>query len=681
MGLELAVILPFINYPRRHRYSGSDLMQYTELQWREGLPYSERFDDIYYSDDDSTGHNEGAGEGEFRHVFLAGNKLPQRWRQTGDFVIAELGFGSGLNCMLTIQEWLRHLSECRHKKTLHYIAVEKYPLSPQAVSDLLRIRELEPVCRELLADYPPPVETVHCRRLFDGRVVVHFRFMDVLDALDTQGLQVDSWYLDGFSPAKNPDMWSETLFRRMADNSRIGATCSTYSSAGFVKRNLDAAGFSVTKKPGYGRKREMITAVLNDKSKRLWRYRDKPWFALPQAYRRDRDSGPWSATEKKACVIGGGIAGLTTAYALVQRGWQVELIDKHGSPCEETSSNPSVVIYPRLSVDNDTDNAFYIAAYCHTLYQLKQLQRQSAEKFVFDTGLEHYLDTGRIEKIIRNYQLGPDFVSLRESVDDGESVVDYAGAGVLLPPVLCQSLQAACGHSLRITRAEIDMLNYHEDGWRCHAGEKLISRSPVLVIANGAGIARLKPGGGFSVDIVRGQIAILNANRHSDKIRKTINRKVHITPAIDGRHYLGASYQRGNDDGKVSLEDNRYLLDKIDAACPGCFTEADITGAWVGFRAIAKDRIPVVGAVADEVFYKQEYADAGDGNTRKPYRAAHHLPGLYVSAAHGSRGYTTAFISAEIIAALINSEPLPVSKKVMDYLNPSRFVMHDLKRG
>ena len=655
-------------------------MQYTELCWREGLPYSERFDDIYYSagsNETGNGHDH-SGKDEFHHVFFAANQLPQRWQQGGDFVIAELGFGSGLNCMLTIAEWLKHLSASGQEKTLHYIAIEKYPLSPAAIAGLLaNYPELEAVGHELLADYPPAVEAAHSRVLFGGRVRLHYRFMDVHEALDSNGLQVDCWYLDGFSPAKNPDMWSEDLFRQMAKNSRNRATCSSYSAAGFVRRNLQAAGFAVSRVPGFGRKREMITAVVNNRDQSLWRYHDRPWFCLPQ----QNTPADLHNREKKACILGGGIAGLTTAWALVQRGWQVELIDRHGSLCAETSSNPAVIIYPRLSVDNDADNAFYITAYCHALYQLKKLQQTTAEPFLYETGLAHYLDAQRIRKIIDKYELSTDFVSIHKQVAGEQSVVDYAGAGVLLPPGLCRALQAACGDSLRITKAEIDSLHYRSGKWHCLAGERPVSSSPVLVLGAGTGINRVMPGSDLPVDIVRGQIVVLNSNRQSNEISRTINSRVHITPAINGRHYLGASYQRGSDDGSISEEDNRYLLDAINRLCSGSFSDTDIDDAWVGFRTIVRDRVPVVGAVADEAFYRQAYADVAKGDARKTYPVARHLPGLYVSAAHGSRGFTTAFLAAEIIATLLNAEPLPVGRKIMDYLNPSRFVMHDLQRG
>ena len=209
-------------------------MQYTNLIWRDGQPYSELFDDIYYS---SNAGEVISGESEFQHVFFKHNGLPERWQERSNFVIAELGFGSGLNCILTMREWLKHCTECNEEKTLHYIAIEKHPLSAATIVDLIsRYPELKQFCDELVKNYPPAIETTHSRRLFNNRVVIHFKFMDVCHALENHKLNVDAWFLDGFSPAKNPDMWSQELFFQIVLNSSEGSTCSTYTSAGWVKR-------------------------------------------------------------------------------------------------------------------------------------------------------------------------------------------------------------------------------------------------------------------------------------------------------------------------------------------------------------------------------------------------------------------------------------------------------------
>ena len=183
----------------------------------------------------------------------------------------------------------------------------------------------------------------------------------------------------------------------------------------------------------------------------------------------------------------------------------------------------------------------------------------------------------------------------------------------------------------------------------------------------------------FPVEAIRGQVVELNANSVSHQINKTINAAVHVTSAINSKHYLGATYPRVSNELAVNQNDNRNLFKSLNTVCPEMFTEDDYSDAWVGFRTMSKDRAPIVGAIADEGFFNKEYADICHGKVNKSYQAAHYLKGLYISAAHGSRGFTSSFLCAEIVAAQIDGEPAPVSKSVLDYLNPSRFIVNNLK--
>lgn len=663
-------------------------MQYTKLIWRDGQPYSEIFDDIYYSSD----KNEGiSGENEFQHVFFRHNGLPERWQGRSDFVVAELGFGSGLNCILTIREWLKHCEQSGDDKTLHYVAIEKYPLSAESIIELVsRYTELKPFYGELVDNYPPAIETSHRRQLFDNRVVIHFKFMDVCDALDDADLKVDAWFLDGFSPAKNPDMWSQSLFEGIAKNSRDGATCSTYTAAGFVKRNLQNAGFTVNKVRGYGQKREMLVAELpavqsNNKNNLLLKYKNKPWFVQPL-----QELDP----VKNATVIGAGIAGLSLAYAMVKRGWVVTIIDQHGDDQVEASSNPAPVIYPRLSINHDVDTEFFTAAYCYALYVFKTLQGKSQQRFWFDDGLLQLMDYRRITQIIDKFQFNADFLSIADdSITDefttGESIqgkieervtVNYPSAGVVLPAILCDVLKNECGENLNIITAEVTDIQYDGNRWQCMHDDDLLKENEILIIANGTRINDLGLSLDFPVESIRGQVVELNENRASKIIKKILNADVHITPAINRMHYLGATYIKRCEMIEVCSDDNRRLLQSLDKIYPGIFKEDDINSSWVGFRTMSKDRVPIVGAIPDKAFFNKEYADICHGNTTKAYHSARYLKGLYISAAHGSRGFTSSFISAEIIASQIAGEPSPVNKKILDYLSPSRFIVNNLKR-
>lgn len=660
-------------------------MQYTNLIWRDGQPYSELFDDIYHSSAvvHASNSEEIAGEGEFQHVFFKANMLAQRWQGSNDFVIAELGFGSGLNCILTIREWLKHCAQCNEKKTLHYIAIEKHPFSAASIAELIsRYPELKVFCDELLEHYPPAIEAMHSRSLFNNRVRVHFRFMDVCEALENDSLHADAWFLDGFSPAKNPDMWSHRVFALLAKNSRDGATCSTYTCAGLVRRNLQKAGFVVKKETGFANKREMLVAQLplssaNNKAIPVLKFKDKPWFEPPP---------PKLVTKKNATIIGAGVAGLSIAYALVKRGWTVTVVDHRSDTVKQASANPAAIVYPRLSINNDVDTEFFIAAYCYALYVFNALQKKSQRQFWFDTGLLQLMDEKRISQIIKKFEFNSDFISLVEQSGDitlvakeGQVAVNYASAGVVLPAVLCDALKAECGTKLRVVDAGVTRLNYDGKKWQCLHASKLINEAEIMVVANGTGVNNLVLPVTFPLEAIRGQVITLNANAKSTKIKKTRNADVHITPVINAKQYLGASYTRNCEMLEVCQSDNSKLLAALNKSYPGMFDEEDICKTWVGFRTLSKDRVPIVGAVPDVSFFNREYADIRHGNTIKGYQPARYLNGLYISAAHGSRGFTSSFLSAEIIVAQITGEPSPVNRTILDYLSPSRFMVNSLK--
>lgn len=656
-----------------HRVS---LLQYTNIIWRNEQPYSELFDDIYHSSDSN---EPVSGESEFKHVFFNHNGLPERWQDSNDFVIAELGFGSGLNCMLTIREWLKHCAQCDEHKTLHYIAIEKHPLSPETIQQLTsNCPDLISISEQLLAFYPPAIKANHCRRLFNNRVVVHFMFMDVLEALNHNQLNVDAWFLDGFSPAKNPDMWSQQVFLKIKQNSNKGSSCSTYTCAGFVKRHLKNAGFVVKKVAGYGRKREMLCAHLPNSTQTdvatSFKYKHKPWFSRPL---------PSTSGAKNLTIIGAGIAGLSLAYAMIQRGYRVTIIDAQTAKYAQASTIPAPIVYPRLSLDNDVDTEFFVQAYCYARYIFQLLQKKSAQRFYFDDGLFQLMDKQRITKIKEKFKFNDDFLSIMDNTIEraGTSAnVYYATAGVVLPDILCDSIKSACAEHLTIINTTVSEVKHDGKRWQCLHEASLVNKSEILVIANSTGINNIGLPLHFPVESVRGQLVCLNENEDSYFIKKTQNASVHITPAINGKHYLGATYARNNSSLEIDDSENTSLLQSLDMIYPGVFTEADICHTWVGFRAVSKDRVPIVGAIPDALFFQQAYADLHHGSSKKNYLPASHLDGLFISAAHGSRGFTSCFLCAEIIATQITGEPSPVNKKILDHLNPSRFIVNDFKR-
>lgn len=231
--------------------------QHAKLDWNDQQPFSAEYQDIYFSTDN--------GLLETEYVFLQGNDLLNRWQQTtvNTFTIAETGFGTGLNFLSAAKLWLETAPK---QATLHFISVEKHPLSLQDITSALQLwPDLTEFSLPLLAQYPVLIDKKTIL-LYDGSVQLTLLLGDATEQLSRITDKADAWFLDGFSPTKNPEMWQTSLFEQIAMHSHVATTFATFTSAGMVRRGLAAAGFKVSKRAGFGKKREMIYGQLTEAS-------------------------------------------------------------------------------------------------------------------------------------------------------------------------------------------------------------------------------------------------------------------------------------------------------------------------------------------------------------------------------------------------------------------------------
>lgn len=221
--------------------------QSAKLEWRdEKIPVSTRFDDPYFSLDN--------GLNETRHVFLSGNNLPARFAP--GFHIAELGFGTGLNLLAAWRAW-----EASGQNTpLRFTSFEAFPMEADEMARALAAFPEVAEYAERLVEAWAQDKTLTTLKGVEATVVLG----DARSTLAQQDWQADAWFLDGFSPAKNPELWDEDLMQQVGAHTKTGGTAATYTAAGFVRRNLENAGFNVTRIQGFGRKRHMTTALKAD---------------------------------------------------------------------------------------------------------------------------------------------------------------------------------------------------------------------------------------------------------------------------------------------------------------------------------------------------------------------------------------------------------------------------------
>ncbi|WP_275286286.1 bifunctional tRNA (5-methylaminomethyl-2-thiouridine)(34)-methyltransferase MnmD/FAD-dependent 5-carboxymethylaminomethyl-2-thiouridine(34) oxidoreductase MnmC [Halomonas elongata] len=655
------------------------------LDWRsddggEDAPHSSDFDDVYFSRHD--------GRAETEHVFLEANRLPERfraWSEDRPFVIGETGFGTGLNMLCA---WACFDAHAPASARLHLISTELYPLDRR---DLARALDAWPDLADraamLLAQWPEPVSGVH-RLWLDARVTLDLHFGDTTERLRWLDGRVDAWFLDGFAPARNPDMWQPTLFAAMAARSRPGATFATFTCAGVVKRGLAAAGFSWRKVPGFGRKREMlageITAPPEDERRRA-----TPWFTPPAPRPR-----------RRIAVIGGGIAGASVAAALARRGVAVTLIDREG-PCAGASGNRQGVLYVKLAAETNDQSRCYLAGLLHSRRWLDALDPDGT---LWHPGGVLQLATGprearRQERFLDNHPLPESVVrgissaqaSRLAGIPIESDGLEYPLAGWVRPDALCRRLAATPGVTLRC--GEVHDIIATSEGWRLSMtgaeGENELDADQV-VIATASLANRFAQTADLPLQPVRGQVSSLTLPEGAPAPTRVICAGGYVAPPQSDRLTFGATFRPNETDDRVSDADHRANLDELTRTLPDYAASLEASGASLdvtafdgraSVRAASPDKTPYTGPVPDADAWRDAYAVLAKDATRVPDTVGRHHAGLWISAAHGSRGLASAPLCAEVIASRICDEPMPLEAPLVDHLHPGRRLIRDLIRG
>jgi len=645
------------------------------LQWQPGhTPASAHFGDVYFS-------REG-GLAQARHVFLQGCGLPEAWGNAETFTIGELGFGTGLNFLAAWDAW--HKTR-KSRARLHYISVEGYPLTRGELGECLaQWPELRDVARGLLKVYPHPQPGFH--RLFPAEdVTLTLLYGEAAQVLSQAEAGVDAWFLDGFSPEKNPAMWSTEVFAEVARLSRGGTRAASFSVAGDVRRALDEAGFEVTKAPGFASKREMLQARFRGSKSRAKSYL-QPWFAKPPAAPLQRGH---------AAIIGSGIAGASTARALQRRGWRTTIIERHGAMADEASGNPAGVLMPRLTAAANLDGRFYAAAWRFALETLEEISDQGQPLYRDRCGLLQ-LATDEAEAARQTIVAaeGPLPEPLLFRVDAGEAS-DIAGCrlpygalyfpqgGWLRPREFCAALAQRADVILDADVADLR----HDNGlWQIiDANGQLCTRADVVIMANALGAAALPMANWLPLKARRGQITLAPPSPASAALRTVLTYGGYMTPAHHGAHCIGATFDWVDSDDlnsapQVAEKDHARNLAELAQVLPDMMPQASALTGRAAFRCTTLDHLPIVGPLPQQSTYLRDFAELRHGHPWARYPEAVYQPGLYGLTGLGARGLVAAPLAAEILAAQITGECWPVERDLVTALHPGRFLVRDLKR-
>lgn len=658
------------------------------LNWRDGEPFSTQFQDGYFS--------RQGGAQESQHVFFHGNRLPLRWATSERFTVVETGFGTGLNLLTTWTEWRKAGRPCR----LHYLSIEGYPLRPADLATALSAwPELRQEADTLIQQYPPPLPGLHRLLLDEGQLCLDLLLGPLEEAIETlctlPDLLVDAWYLDGFAPSRNPEMWTEHLFKTMASISAQDATVATYSAAGAVRRGLTAAGFDVSRAPGYGNKREMLTARLQQVPASA-PLQATPW-QLPAHRFSHAAQGKLTSHGHpgRIAVVGAGLAGAATAEALARRGHDVTVYEAN-EVASAASGNSQGALYTRISHQASPLSLFALLSFCFASRRYRGLLQQGCLADGELCGLLQMQTAVEKDDPLRDTLASlPDLV--REvSASDAASLTGlpqcagglfFPGSGWMHPGTVCDTLLQHPRITLRCHTGNLS-LHQQEQGWRLLGSDgELVGEAATVIVACGIATAALCNIDWLELQAIRGQTTEIPSTGALASLATVICHDGYLPPARLGAHCIGATFDLEDAGSEVrpvdhvrNIQQLAKALPELESALPGTETAANLVG-HASHRCASRDYLPVVGPVPDAARFCEDYATLRR-NARKPILCAGaYVPGLYINTAHGARGLTSTPLSAELLAAQVCGDTWPLPAKLAEALAPGRFLIRDLMRG
>jgi tRNA 5-methylaminomethyl-2-thiouridine biosynthesis bifunctional protein len=581
------------------------------LVWNDqGQPRSRLYGDIYFSAQD--------GLAETRAVFLQGCGLPQGWAGRSRFTVGELGFGCGLNILALLDLWRREAPAGGH---LHIFSVEAHPLSrAEATRALASWPELAPLADVLLARWPGQARGVHRLEFPELAATLDVTVAEVGEALADWSGCADAWFLDGFSPALNPAMWRDEVLALVAQRSAPGARAATYTIAGQVRRGLAAAGFEVTRQPGFGRKRERLEAVL-------------PGVA------------PAAATARRVAIVGAGIAGAGAARAVRALGGDVILVDAL-APGAGGSGNPAALVTPRLDAGLGPPARLFAEAFRRAIHLYEEIPGAILARGVLQLALAAR-DPGRFATVAGCDLFEPGTLTVLSSE------ATTARLGHVAPESLDQTcallvdprpiLDAWAG---QVVASEVALIARDGEAWvLSDAAGGEITRADAVILA--AGLATADLADAAPLTAVRGQLSW--APRAPGG----------LPPVAWGGYaasspmglMFGATHDRGDQGLEVREEDHRRNLATLAGALPQVATRlaGQPLQGRASIRATTGDRLPLAGAAPEAP------------------------EGLYLLAGFGSRGFSLAPLLAEHVAALALGAPSPLAARLAALVDPARF--------
>lgn len=608
----------------------SDRIQTAVLDWQRidgiDIPISTQFGDVYFSKDN--------GLLETRHVFLGGNELETRLAALSDhsyFCVAETGFGTGLNILALMQLW-QQVRPSNHSH-LHAISVEKFPLTR---TDLCRALaawpELSEFSEQLIAQYPLPIAGCHRLHFPEQRFSLDLWLGDAQDIFPNMAAThtVDAWFLDGFAPSCNPELWEEKILDNIVRLSNVGSTFASFSVAGVLKRGLKKHGIQISRPRGFGHKREMLKAIWPDEHAQT---------TAPSLGRSQR--------QQRIAVIGAGVAGLSVARAFAERQHLVDLYDQT-APISAASGNPLALLNPKLCPIEQSHEHLMTLTWQYALRYYPQFSgfRHLSAYQIAQKNPEELL------KLADEYPQGllQSCPATQTALPISTDSLCLTEAGAIAPKQLAEQILAHSNitfYPAQITAIQADS---SQTTWQLHDQQQQLSThyDQVIVCCAKASAALftdyplLKP--------IRGQVSWCENAKIALPMDQAYSYGGYCMQLDTEQLILGASFYPGRDDDQVLAEDHVHNHELIHSIAPDYADKLAPVTQWSGrasVRAQSPDYFPLLGQVTAQ--------------------------SAYTFAGLGSKGFLFAPLCSEVLAALILGEACPIPQSLLDKLNPQRF--------
>jgi tRNA 5-methylaminomethyl-2-thiouridine biosynthesis bifunctional protein len=524
-------------------------IQNPSLEWDNDKPFSAEFNDVYYSRKN--------GLGETNLVFLQGNNLPQAWIGQPQFTIAETGFGTGLNFLAT---WKLFEETATGDERLDFISTEKFPMHTDDLAKSLapwRDEVGDKYIDRLLEIYPPRFPGFH-RRWISDRVTLTIIFDDVLRAFRQLSQPIDAWYLDGFAPKNNLEMWNAELFQEIANLSHSETTLASFTAAGFVKRGLKEAGFTIKREKGFGYKYHRITGKFKGENK-------KPLIQKPETI----------------TIIGSGLAGAACAFALKRRGVETIIVEKNAELGLGASGNRLGLINPRIEAQDNPRNDAGLSAFSfanHVLQGLTNIEyKQNGALHVFASPEKK----AKLQKIAEQHDWLEPHLQLQESY------LAYHDSASVNTSMLVKALLN--GITIKFNQSITEL-----------------SDNPTI-LACGWGLKAFPFLEKIPFQPIRGQVTYARIpDLQMDQMLMFGN---YIAPVKDDLYCLGASFEQNNDQPVIKDEDDQKNIAAAKEMIGG--KEIIFTDHWAQIRTASRDRFPIVGKLPN---YDQLYISGALGS-------------------------------------------------------------------